>query len=358
MKPEHEIQHGAAGDARCEIRPGGVDILPYGGDAVIAAGEETPCAESQSQETESCGFRQDADTPARRRFSLGAFTLIGWAVCLFAVLWLFSLASPFLSCALVTTGWRFYASLALAALPFVAVIAILAYALLRFRRVPAAAQFDAAKMSKSRLRKEISAKYLRAFPPPEKYVAANGFSESARPQVLECLRRLSGLAETSYSDSGGWFEEFLRFQRFQDERADEIISRHWKLVGIQTAVSPWKIVDMVAVVHNSTAMIVSLASLYNRRTSPQAAFRLACRWIFNIFAAGELGEAASSAANSGADSAASSLNLAAAWLVPVVKPVTTIAGKVAEGAGNAALIWRLGRKAVASFRPLARAGAR
>ena len=129
----------------------------------------------------------------------------------------------------------------------------------------------------------------------------------------------------------------------QDERAKEIIGKTWKLVAIKTAASPWKIVDMIAVVYNSTVMITKLAKLYNRRTSSRAAFRLVCRWIINIYIAGEMGEVAQ-----GATEWASASDLISA----TYKPLAGFVGKIAEGGANAFLVYRLGCRAMTYFRPL------
>ena len=102
-----------------------------------------------------------------------------------------------------------------------------------------------------------------------------------------------------------------------------------------------KIVDMAAVVYNSTVMITRLAKLYNRRASGRAAFRLACRWIVNIYIAGELGDMAQDASEWTADLVSGTL-----------KPLAGVLGKAAEGGANGLLVRRLGLRAIAEFRPL------
>ena len=129
----------------------------------------------------------------------------------------------------------------------------------------------------------------------------------------------------------------------QDERAREIICKTWKLVAIKTAASPWKIVDMLAVVYNSTVMITRLAKLYNRRIYGSAGFRLVCRWIVNIYIAGEMGDAAR-----GAVEWASANELISA----TYKPLAGFIGKIAEGGANAFLVYRLGNRAMEYLRPL------
>lgn len=274
----------------------------------------------------------------------GLFTLIGWGFCAIVVLWMLSIASPFLANALTQHGWRLWASLFIGCAPVLFVLGLLVCAALRFRKVPRVEQLDAASFTnKAELQRRLVAQYLDKFPVPEQYVANNDFTcgggNRTGEEVIRCLWRL----KSEMPDSRGWLVEFDRLQRMQDERAKEIIGKTWKLVAIKTAASPWKIVDMIAVIYNSTVMITKLAKLYNRRTSSQTAFRLVCRWIINIYIAGEMGEVAQ-----GATEWASANDLISA----TYKPLAGFIGKVAEGGANAFLVYRLGCRAMTYFRPL------
>lgn len=280
----------------------------------------------------------------RGRAGGGVLALIGWTVCTVAVLWMFSAASPFLANALTQRGWRLWASLFLGSVPVLLVLGLLAYAVFQLRKVPRVEQFVGSSFTnKAELQRRLSASYLEKLPGPEQYAADNGFADGdgnrTRSEVVACLNRLKG----GVVDSRGWLAEFGRFQRLQDERAKEIIGKTWKLVAIKTAASPWKAVDMIAVIYNSTVMITKLARLYNRRTSSQAAFRLVCRWFINIYIAGEMGDA-----TQGAVEWASANDLISA----TYKPLAGFVGKIAEGGANAFLVYRLGCRAIEYFKPL------
>lgn len=329
-----------------EKRPGGCDIRRSApkpnlqNDDAEYADATTNNASQLSAAPAGISFEGEA----QERNSGGILPLIGWGVCTLVVLWMFSIASPFLANALTQHGWRLWASLFIGCVPMTFVLGLLVYAALRFRKLPRVEQFKAASFTnKAELQRRLSAQYLDKFPVPEQYAIDNGFADDngnrTKEEVVTSLRRLKGGA----ADSRGWLVEFERFQRMQDERAKEIIGKTWKLVAIKTAASPWKVVDMIAVVYNSTVMITRLARLYNRRTSSQTAFRLACRWIVNIYIAGEMGDAAQ-----GAVEWASANDLISA----TYKPLAGLVGKVAEGGANAFLVYRLGCRAMAYFRPL------
>ena len=132
--------------------------------------------------------------------------------------------------------------------------------------------------------------------------------------------------------------EFRRFQAFQDELADEIIARTWKQVGLLTAASPWKLGDRLVVAYHSAIMIARISRLYSRQVSGLVAFRLACRWLIDIYVAGELGELSANTIPS---------------IVSSFPLLGSILGKTAEGGVNAVLVINLGRKAKNHFRPLA-----
>ncbi len=335
------------GEFTFDTRRGGCDIRPtppkpdavQGGDIEYLPDQAAP----DRAECSIDGGRIDGD-----RVSIGVLSFFGWAICAVVLLWMISAASPALSSALALHGWRFWASLALGFLPTAAVACIIAYAVAVFGRMPKVRQLDERMFpDKTELRRRLKRDYLSKFPDFGRYARENGFAPgdeaNAASEVVACLGRLSEKGAIAYSDSRGWLADFRYLQKMQDERAEEIITRTWKLVAVKTAVSPWKVVDMAAVVYNSTIMVTRLARLYNRRASSRAAFRLVCSWLTNIYIAGEMGDA-----SQGAVEWASANDL----ITATYKPLAHVFGKVAEGGVNAFLVYRLGRRAVAAFRPL------
>lgn len=297
--------------------------------------------EKASQRTEG-EMVEDFDTVPRARITVGILSLVSWTALLLLLLWLFSLSAPFLLDALTLEGWRFWASLALGILPFasVAILALCVY--VRFCQLPKFKQLKKTpSMTDARLRELLKSRYLAKFPDAAKYVRDNAFAQGGKAararQVLESLKRLRGESDGSYSDSTGWLMEFKQFQAYQDELAKDIISRTCGQVGLLTAASPWKLGDRLVVAYHAGIMIVRLSRIYNRQIPGLAAFRLACRWIIDIYVAGELGE------------------LAAASMPSILSSFPLLGGilsKTAEGGVNAALVINLGRKAMDYFRPL------
>ena len=284
-----------------------------------------------------------------KRPSLGILSVVVWGACLIAVLWMVTVSSPFLASALTLQGWRFWCSLALALLPAVIIVAMAVYALMWFRKLPQVEQFSETDFEgrEDELRDLLATRYLARFPAPQRYAEVNGFVQEgddvADAPVVDGIRRLTGEIPSHCSGNDGWILLFKEFQSLQDERAKAIIRRAWKLVAIKTAASPWKIVDMIAVIYNSTVMVTRLARLYNRRTSGRAAFRLVFRWLINLYIAGEMGDV-----TQGAVEWASANDL----ISSTYKPLAGFLGKIAEGGANAFLVYRLGCRAMAYFRPL------
>ena len=274
----------------------------------------------------------------------GVFSFLGWGLVVIVVMWVFAAASPFLANALTLHGWRFCLAVSLGCLPILFVLGLMAYMIAGLRRLPRVEQIVASSFTnKAELQRRLSASYISRFLDPEQYAAVNGFADRdcnrTRAEVVNCLNRLRAGA----ADSRGWLSDFDLLQSMQDERADEIIKRTWQLVAIKTAASPWKIVDMIAVIYNSTVMVASLARLYNRRSSRHAAFRLVCRWFVNIYIAGEMGDAAQ-----GAVEWASANDL----ISSTYKSLAGFVGRIAEGGANAFLVYRLGCKAKSYYRAL------
>ena len=160
-----------------------------------------------------------------------------------------------------------------------------------------------------------------------------------------------------------WLDDFNLFKGLQRSRANKIIGHYSKLIGLKTAASPWKFVDIICVFLNSTLMVADLAKLYNRRLDRSSAFRLVFRWFLNIYISGELGQISAKAAEAIGEQLKEPVKdslsdlgwLDSDWAGTVAQSmpfVAKFAGKVVEGGVNAFFAIRIGRKAVAAFEPL------
>lgn len=214
-------------------------------------------------------------------------------------------------------------------------------------------------------------------------------SDEDRQKVSENISRLCD--DSRYSDAGGWMDDFNCFQKYQEGRAYEVVKTYCTLVALKTAACPWKAIDMIIVFVNLTLMVEKIARVYNRRVSRGGAFRLLCHWFANIYISGELGAITDKAAGRASDTVAEWLtksdgiksemkagvsvtetaaeqvsegvadsvanggikeNLKDVFAVSMPtfsKLVGKFVGKAAEGAINAYLAYRMGKRAIEEF---------
>ena len=218
-----------------------------------------------------------------------------------------------------------------------------------FAKLPEVVQLHRKGQSDQTLAKQLKDGYILQFPEPDQYVKFAGFEKND-----EALQLLVRLRDHKYADSAGFMNEYEQFQSELDKRASEVIKKYAKLIGLKTAASPWKTVDIIAVFFNSTLMVCDIASVYHRRVSRQMAFRLVFRWFINLYISGELGQVAEGAADAIAKGTSEWLGEegVSAILQPAVPLLAKFGGKIAEGGVNAYLAYRLGRRASEYFKEL------
>lgn len=218
-----------------------------------------------------------------------------------------------------------------------------------FTKLPEVKQQHRKGNSDQTLARRLKDDYIRKFPEPGRYAKSAGFDGSD-----EALQLLVRLRDHKYADSAGFMNEYDRFQAALDKRASEVVKKYAKLIGIKTAASPWKVVDVIAVFFNSTLMVCDLANVYHRQVSRQLAFRLVMRWFVNLYISGELGQVAEGAADAIAKGTSEWLGEegVSAILQPALPLLAKFGGKIAEGGINAYLAYRLGRRASEYFKEL------
>ena len=263
--------------------------------------------------------------------------------------------------------WRFYVTGSLLLIPFALILFVAYRVFLLFRKLPSFSQviLESGKKEKNyEIKEKLLRGYIDNLPESDKYAAAAGFDDGLKSDVIAFLNSLRGKSRDShYSDEADWLADFKRFQNLQRARANRIIGHYSKLIGLKTAASPWKIVDIICVFLNSTLMVVDLAKLYNRRVDRSSAFRLVFRWFLNIYISGELGQISEKAATAIGENLKEPVKdslsdlgwLDSDWAGTVAQSmpfVAKFAGKVVEGGVNAFFAIRMGRKAVAAFEPL------
>lgn len=166
------------------------------------------------------------------------------------------------------------------------------------------------------------------------------------------MRKLDDLASHAYPDAAGYIEAFKEFQGLQDRKSSEVIMKYARRIAVKTAISPWRLVDMLAVFYNSTLMVCQIAQVYDRRVSRAQAFKLLMGWAFNLYVSGELGAVMQSTADGVNDGLQSLLGEDGlpGMVQPFLPMFSKIVGKAAEGGINAYTAYRFGKRAVAAFR--------
>ena len=335
-------------DGVVETRHRGSDPLPPAA-AVEIVGPPDPSPRTPAEES---GPKQ-APKPAR------AAGLSAIKLCLVGVLalfgfWLYVQMASLLRFALGCEGWRMYVALAMFAVPLAAIAWAAAFLLLRVFRRPSFEQVRCSRNAGSRqLRKKLCDGYLRRIR-MSAYIGECGFADGRKVEG-EYSRLVDRYGIPS---DQAWFEGFMRFQEMQEAQAKAVVRKYSTLIGLKTAMCPWKIIDVACVLVNTTLMVSQIANVFNRRISSIAASRLVVHWCINLYISGELGDVVEKAASSVGQTAAEaakerdwfgdggfgefvgdSLPTLSKWL-----------GKVAEGATNAYLACRIGRMAVNEFK--------
>jgi hypothetical protein len=248
-------------------------------------------------------------------------------------------------------------------IPFALLLFVSSRVFLLFRRLPSFSQIRKSGWKSHELKDKLLHGYLDELPESSKYAETAGFEDTQKDEVVRVLDLLRGKEKAHYSDEVGWLDDYNRFNDLQRSRANKIIGHYSKLIGLKTAASPWKFVDIICVFLNSTLMVADLAKLYNRRVDRSAAFRLVFRWFLNIYISGELGQISAKGAEAIGEQLKEPVKdslsdlgwLDSDWAGTVAQSmpfVAKFAGKVVEGGVNAFFAIRMGRKAVAAFEPL------
>ena len=189
-------------------------------------------------------------------------------------------------------------------------------------------------------------------------------------KIIESANRL--LDPERRLGSREWVNEFVeKVQLPMEALAVGRINEYAKAAALKTAISPWPLVDMAAVIYNSTLMLTDLAIIFNRRFSRGNTIRIILGMFFAIFIAGQAQEAADAIeeefgqrltagvsaepgsidmddhVSSFAESAFENLGHGAMIFTKFSSK------KIAEGAASWLLMRRLGRRAVKMLKPIA-----
>ena len=332
-----------------ESRPNSDDILPPSAPIeIIGAPDPVPEDPVENVVSEQVKKSAKKDVSIIKLCAMVSFGLIG--------LWLYVQLASLLRFALSCSGWRLYVALMLFAIPVAAIVWVMVIVFVKVLRKPKFEQENCSEKDGSRLlRQKLCDGYLRKIKMPD-YIEECDYTEAQGVQRI--YDRLTDKYKI-VSDQA-WLEEFMTFQRKQEEQARASVMTYCKLIGLKTAMCPWKIIDVVCVLVNTTLMVSRIAMIFNRRLSSVSASRLVIRWCMNLYISGELGDVVEKSA-SGVGRAASEMAKEQNWFgkgtvgdyvgdsLPVLSKWL---GKIAEGATNAYLAYRLGNRAIDEFKAL------
>ena len=156
------------------------------------------------------------------------------------------------------------------------------------------------------------------------------------------------LKELNPEDDGDkWLKKFEELQERQGKIAESIIKDSWKSVGIKTAACPWRSADALIVFVHTTMMVASLAQVYHRRMTKQAAFRYVVRWLGYLYISGRSQDLSESCVDMAGDMVETINGIFTN--IPFLKQFI---GKAAEGGANAYMTYRLGKYAMGQFKAL------
>ena len=271
-------------------------------------------------------------------------------------LWLYVQLASLLRFALSCSGWRLYAALIMFAIPVIAIIWMAVIVLVKVFRKPEFEQVICSEKDGSlQLRQKLCDGYLLKIKMPD-YITEFDYAEGQGVQRM--YDRLTD--KYSISSDQAWLEEFMAFQGKQEAQARASVKTYCKLIGLKTAMCPWKIIDIVCVLVNTTLMVSRIAMIFNRRISSVAASRLVIRWCVNLYISGELGDVFEKSASAVGQTASETIKeqdwfgegTVGNYVGDALPVLSKWVGKIAEGATNAYLAYRLGNRAIDEFKAL------
>lgn len=161
--------------------------------------------------------------------------------------------------------------------------------------------------------------------------------------VLSSARALANPAPV---ESGRWLADLENsVLRPLDAIANERIWHYTKIIGLKTAISPFPLIDALAVLYNTSRMLHDIAVLYNRRIQRTQIALLLGLVIFQTYVASQAQEVLESGAEEMSGFLSNNLARASGKLV---------GARVAEGTVNGLVARRLGRRALRYLRPVAK----
>jgi uncharacterized membrane protein YcjF (UPF0283 family) len=178
-------------------------------------------------------------------------------------------------------------------------------------------------------------------------------------QLLYLKKSINDLLESRPIDANNWWNECEEnFLEPLDALAKARLNRAIKAIGLKTAISPWKAVDTVVVVHHSFHMAKDLCAIANLRPGKFGTISIMLHVAVNVYVASQvqawseqgaqiLGDVNEEImAEMGMDFAGSMIVEGAGSVVKLITP------KIAEGLVNSMFAYRLGSRVWKLVRPV------
>ena len=307
--------------------------------------------------TASAGSFED-DLPDDNR---SVYMVVVAVVVALAVVWLASMLTPLVRNVCESTGWGRAVAVAWLLIPLGAI----GYAAIRAWRVyrsllPSlklkASEFRGRETDKGSvidLKDRLQHKYVAHFHCSVK--CKNDIGDKAFDKLVALKNDKQVLPDD-------WIVDFREFQEALKEKAEEIINACAVKIGMATAISKNKKIDIVITLYLSTQMIIDIAYLFKHKMTKLGAAKTACMWAFNFWTAGQLQAKTEKLVKwIGKISYLASVGIGTMMDNPGAgstigkvsdRVIQGVGGVIAEGAVNCLLARRLGDRAIQEFTPV------
>ena len=177
---------------------------------------------------------------------------------------------------------------------------------------------------------------------------ASGLSTAELDDLIAAKRYL--LSDDAYLPSRDWIVEFQRrFQSVLDLSASRRAKSYARRAALGTALVPVAIIDQAVVFYFCLKLVRELMVFYNVRPAFGQTATIIARAIIQTYLAGQIQQLTEDGTEALSDAAIGSVDELA------TSSFASIAGaKLAEGALNGMMIWRLGNRAMSLLQPVKR----
>lgn len=304
----------------------------------------TPSYEQTGQLATEPSRKMNEDDGVYASRGLNFFGPVVCVIVAVAVVWVMRLFLPLIQAFAGSTGGQKALYGVMLALPVFLIVAAIVWAIRVFGSLPAGVdcQYSPDYGKKRALREKLIRKYLKGFKMDESLCRLIGEDAKMKLEVL-----YQGMNE----DIDVWFKNYKEFQEALKCRAESERDKYANAIALVTMASPKLQLDALTTMFFSTRMLLSIARIFNKRTTPFGAFRLVASWGVSLFLSSELqglGARIGGVLGSCVDSMLSFFGRETAGEV-AGKLVRVTVGLGVEGGVNRKMAMLLGDKAIKAF---------